>query len=1174
MSEVKDRDCDPHNSHVDRRWDSQLSVLPDKLQQRLMPFQKEGVKFALSKNGRCMIADEMGLGKTVQAISVAYAYRQEWPLLIVVPSSLKYPWIEEMERWIPELNPGDINLVETKSDTLGISSSKVTVLGYGLLTTDARPLVEALTRQRFNVVVVDESHYLKSRNAARSKILVPLIQNAKRAILLTGTPALGRPEELFMQIEALYPRMFGTWSDYAKQYCNAHYRFFGNRRQWDSRGASHLEELHQRLSEIMIRRLKVQVLPQLPPKIRQRIPFDLPKDAAKEASGSLEEWERLMRTMGSGVSATDNPFTEVMGLVTRMYKQTAIAKAGAVKDYIKMLLETEKLKFLVFAHHLTMLQACTEAVIEAKASYIRIDGSVPSSERIHLVHRFQNDPETRVAVLSIQAAGQGLTFTAATHVVFAELYWNPGHVKQAEDRAHRIGQTASVHVHYLIAKGTFDTVMWGMLNRKETVTGSTLNGKKEYLKAELGDKDKWDFLNFAEAWTPSETTLAAGGVVDNDKDPVFFNHFEKDKQHDIRSFFSPDAGKEKKRKRTEVCLSPVTPSEKEGSIDVENSESDKEKNYNSQDPPDLQDLDFSPQVKRLRLPTSTLTPSATHSPRSRLGGKRRSLHGGRDTSSSPLASLFTPRRLSEKGTPQPRLSPRPGPPDQGKGDEWSCGACTYSNSILLLYCEVCESPLHRPSTAPDTQSTGSPAVSPGSRPDQSTPREHPWIVLSGSDSKQEDPPCPGPASPRTTEPQTDGQQREQEERQTDGQQREQEERQTDGQQREQEEERQTDGQQREQEEEKLKAQTDSVFSPADGDATASLPLYPNMKFCASKNTERIYLYSQEDSPLHWNFIPLDIKLDSWEDLPEAFRRRENRTQILRFVQQWSTLTAMKQRLIRRSGLLFCSPVLVLDQLTSTQRKHSSTKRYLTKEDVSQASLSKAQCDGGTVRMVNKEIFFTKRRTASMSRPNTSASVPEKPSEVHPEPPVGAPEGPSEAEAGYLQVLDSEGRPLCLSCHKACGSTGGAWDTCFCSQTCQEEFQLRSSQAYMRARVLQTEQGVCQSCGLQAHQLYLKVRDAPPTHRKEMLENTGLAQLSLKQLNEMIRAPVEGQFWQVDHIRPVYSGGGQCSLDNLQTLCTVCHRTRTAQQAKDRSQVKKGLAASKVASDITRFFIKK
>ncbi|RXN09272.1 DNA annealing helicase and endonuclease ZRANB3 [Labeo rohita] len=262
----------------------------------------------------------MGLGKTIQAISVAYVFKREWPLLIVVPSSLKYPWIEELEKWIPELDPRDISLVESKTDTMSIGTSKVTILGYGLLTTDARPLLEALNKQRFGVILVDESHYLKSRNAARSKILVPIIQNAKRAILLTGTPALGRPEELFMQIDALYPRRFGTWSDYAKKYCNAHYKFFGARRQWDYRGASNLDELHQRLSEIMIRRLKNQVLTQLPPKIRQRIPFDLPKDAAKEASASFEQWEKLMS------SESENQFVEVMSLITHMYKQTAVAK--------------------------------------------------------------------------------------------------------------------------------------------------------------------------------------------------------------------------------------------------------------------------------------------------------------------------------------------------------------------------------------------------------------------------------------------------------------------------------------------------------------------------------------------------------------------------------------------------------------------------------------------------------------------------------------------------------------------------------------------------------------------------------------------------------------------------------------------------------------------------------
>ncbi|CAL8388250.1 unnamed protein product [Boreogadus saida] len=206
-----------------------------------------------------------------------------------------------------------------------------------------------------------------------------------------------------------------------------------------------------------------------------------------------------------------------------------MSPAGAVKDYIKMMLETEQIKFLVFAHHLTMLQACTEAVIEAKVGYIRIDGSVPSSERAQLVRKFQTDPAIRVAVLSIQAAGQGLTFTAASHVVFAELYWNPGQVKQAEDRAHRIGQTSCVHVHYLIAKGSFDTVMWAMLNRKETVTGSTLNGRKEYLTAEEGDKTKWDFLNFASAWTPSEMVLPLperkGGTREGDnQDGLFFTH--------------------------------------------------------------------------------------------------------------------------------------------------------------------------------------------------------------------------------------------------------------------------------------------------------------------------------------------------------------------------------------------------------------------------------------------------------------------------------------------------------------------------------------------------------------------------------------------------------------------------------------------------------------------------
>ncbi|XP_072305884.1 DNA annealing helicase and endonuclease ZRANB3 [Eucyclogobius newberryi] len=1074
-------DNGPETPRCETRWSPQLSRLPLKLLQRLMPFQREGVEFALAKHGRCMIADEMGLGKTVQAIATAYTYRQEWPLLVVVPSSLKYPWIEELERWVPELKPGDINLVENKSHTMGISSSKVTVLGYGLLTSDARTLVEALSRQSFAVVVVDESHYLKSRNAARTKILVPLIQNAKRAILLTGTPALGRPEELFMQIDALYPNRFGTWSDYAKKYCNAHYRYFGKRRQWDCRGASNLDELHRQLSQIMIRRLKQNVLTQLPPKIRQRIPFDLPKEAAKEAASSFAEWERMMKGMGSKGVAADNSFAEVMGLVTQMYKQTAIAKAGAVKDYIKMLLEAEQLKFLVFAHHLTMLQACTEAAIEAKAAYIRIDGSVPSSERIQLVHKFQSDPATRVAILSIQAAGQGLTFTAASHVVFAELYWNPGHMKQAEDRAHRIGQTCSVNVHYLIAKGTFDSVLWGMLNKKETVTGSTLNGRKEYLNAHEGDKDKWDFLNFASAWTPSEMVLPPGGTSKNVSEDVFFTHFEKDKQHDIRTFFSPNASKDKKRKRLENGSTPqsnkTSPSVEE-ILDVEE---------NLAAPED----DFAPQHKKLK------TPQATPSPLSRFGAKRRGTCAGTG-SKSPLVSCLTPRRLVTS---------------EHSGKAWSCQACTYTNSGLLPYCEICEGP--RSSVAPD----------PFPKPDHPPSDQEEPIILSD---------CEGAVLPKNYHKTFDEKEMGNEQQDLQDKQ--------DG--------RSPDQTQVEREEE-----------------DASLPVYPALQFCASQYTDRVYFYTKDGAALDCSFIPLDIQLNNWDELPPALsQRRENRIQVMRFVQEWSGLTAMKQKLLRRSGTLFHSPNLGLQQLASNQRPHASTKRYLGRDEVALASLDKAQQDGGSVRVVTKDNFFQKRKSASsLSSPG---------SEKCDEGPSAQVEGASRPELGYVQALDSSGVPLCLSCQQPCSTTGGAWDTRFCSHRCQEEFQLRSSQSYMRSRVLEVEQGVCQLCGLHAHELYLSVRDAPPSQRKQMLENTWLAQLPLNKLNEMIRAPVEGDFWQVDHIRPVYSGGGQCSLDNLQTLCTVCHRQRTARQAKERSQMKKSIAATKVATDITKFFMKK
>uniref|UniRef100_A0ABI7YIX2 Zinc finger RANBP2-type containing 3 n=1 Tax=Felis catus TaxID=9685 RepID=A0ABI7YIX2_FELCA len=1016
----------PQNSCLTNESYKQLDFLPDKLRAKLLPFQKDGIAFALRRDGRCMVADEMGLGKTIQAIAIAYFYKEEWPLLIVVPSSLRYPWTEEMEKWIPELSPEDINVIQNKTDIGRISTSKVTILGYGLLTTDAETLICALNNQNFKVVIVDESHYMKSRNATRSKILLPIVQTAKRAILLTGTPALGRPEELFMQIEALFPQKFGTWTEYAKRYCNAHMRFFGKRPQWDCRGASNLNELHHLLSDIMIRRLKTDVLTQLPPKVRQRIPFDLPSAAAKELNTSFEEWEKLMRAPNSGATET------VMGLITRMFKQTAIAKAGAVKDYIKMMLQNDSLKFLVFAHHLSMLQACTEAVIENK----------------------------------------GLTFTAATHVVFAELYWDPGHIKQAEDRAHRIGQCSSVNIHYLVANGTLDTLMWGMLNRKTQVTGSTLNGRKEQLQAEEGDKEKWDFLQFAEAWTPNES-------CEELRNEILFTHFEKEKQHDIRSFFSP---KPKKRQLVTSCDELGIFQEKNTVVAA---------NPGKIATRHIMDYEsnFEPEGKRLKLVTAN------------------------DDHSAPEEK---PSWLRQTTAPAQATTP----PLPGKG--WPCGLCTYINNSTLPYCEMCENPRGGADSLGDTQDTDENG--------KGDPQKDTYNKAGTSSDCEKQGLTPSEPKPLA-----------------------------------------------ESKEEIAKIEREDGLTPQPGDEQLkipdSLPVYDTLMFCASKNTDRIHLYTKDGNQMNCNFIPLDIKLDLWEDLPASFQLKHNRSLILRFVREWSSLTAMKQKIIRKSGQLFCSPILALEEITKQQTKQNSTKRYISKEDVAVASLDKVKNDGGHVRLITKESRPQDPSTKKflddgVSVPFLNPCIAQADLAVKPS-----------ISKGYLQAVDNAGNPLCLHCQQPTCQTKqeckvNAWESRFCSLKCQEEFWIRSNNNYLRAKVFEIEHGVCQLCNLNAQELFLHLRDAPKSQRKTLLDITWISKLPLEQLNEMIRNPGEGHFWQVDHIKPVSGGGGQCSLDNLQTLCTVCHKERTARQAKERSQGRRQSLASKHGSDITRFLVKK
>jgi len=451
--------------------------LPAALEASLMPFQREGLAFAIGRAGRVLLGDEMGLGKTIQAIATCCAFRDDWPVLIIVPNSVRLVWADELERWIPDLGPEAVNVVKTSSDLISTFESNASfhIVTYGILTRDSPGRNMLRERSPFRTIVVDESHMIKNRDAMRTREILNIASQAKRVLLLSGTPALARPLELWPQIEAIEPGLFKSFSAYTKRYCAPKMTPFG----MDLTGSSNLQELHQHLRPIMIRRLKNEVLTDLPDKRRQRIQIDVGRSGVDACSD--------LKTQLGQVKESEP--VEKNRLLMELYQESSRLKEGPAAEYVEDLLQGG-CKFLVFAHHLTMLDALEAAARKCQVASIRIDGGVNAAERHRRVKQFQSSETMRVAILGIQAAGVGITLTAASTVVFAELHWTPGVLVQAEDRAHRIGQKSSVNVHYLVAPGTIDDIMWPMVSRKVQVVSAMCDGRKDSLVAERTSADQ------------------------------------------------------------------------------------------------------------------------------------------------------------------------------------------------------------------------------------------------------------------------------------------------------------------------------------------------------------------------------------------------------------------------------------------------------------------------------------------------------------------------------------------------------------------------------------------------------------------------------------------------------------------------------------------------------------
>ncbi len=430
----------------------------------LYDFQKAGVEFALARP-RTLIADDMGVGKTIQAIGFINMV-QPRSVLIICPASVKLNWVRELEKWVYDF------------PTIGVSygnkpfpeDNNIVIINYDILS----KFHDQIHSKEWDVLIIDESQYLKNPGAKRTveayggKGRAGI--KAKRVLALTGTPIVNRPVELFPTLNYLDPKTFPSFFKFAMRYCGAFQSGWG----WDFTGATNLEELQTLLrTTVMIRRLKRDVLPELPGKTRQII--ELPTSGLTRVIKTEMKAVKIYKKQVQDLSMTSfSAFTEL----AELRYETALAKVPAVINYLKDIIESGQ-KVVCFAWHKDVINKIREAFIEHPYNYHScITGDTPVKKRQAVVDEFQNNKHCTLFVGNILAAGVGITLTAASQVVFAELDWVPGNMSQAEDRCDRIGQDSCVNVKHLVLEGSIDAYIAKMLVNKQEVIDQALDKKE------------------------------------------------------------------------------------------------------------------------------------------------------------------------------------------------------------------------------------------------------------------------------------------------------------------------------------------------------------------------------------------------------------------------------------------------------------------------------------------------------------------------------------------------------------------------------------------------------------------------------------------------------------------------------------------------------------------------
>ena len=452
------------------------------LKRNLFPFQKEGVAFLEAKEGRAIIGDEMGLGKTIQALAWIQMHPERRPVIIVCPAHLKLNWVHEIEATL--LGKQNIQILYGATPTTDIYGD-IIIINYDILANSYEEYRDTTGKKRYreikrtgwvdflidikpSVVIIDEAHYAKSPSAFRTKATRKLAKKCPHVLALTGTPIINRPMEGFYIVQLVDRTVFPDFWKYAQDFCDAKHNGFG----WDFTGASNQEQLYQKLQTVMIRRKKSDVLKELPDKIYSYIPMEI--DNTEEYKNAETDFIEYIRESKGAEAVKKAKAAEHLVRIEALKQLTMEGKINQVIQWIQGFLNSEN-KLVVFAVHKKIIDVL---MMHFGDIAVKIDGSVSANKRDEAIMSFQNDDKIKLFIGNIQAAGTGLTLTAASSVAFLELPWSPGEAMQAADRCHRIGQKNSVNIYYLLADNTIETKIAELLDKKRKEITAILDGEE------------------------------------------------------------------------------------------------------------------------------------------------------------------------------------------------------------------------------------------------------------------------------------------------------------------------------------------------------------------------------------------------------------------------------------------------------------------------------------------------------------------------------------------------------------------------------------------------------------------------------------------------------------------------------------------------------------------------